>query len=198
MKFFTLLLFLFLNFCSFSQTKCPDEIKNFTGICCEFHPNGIISQQKKFKNGLLVGEIKYYDEKGYLINYEYLKDESILNESFSDPIAIEEELQDDIVYTFVEQEAQFPGGTDSMNKFIVNSLKYPRDFAGKVKIYAKFVIEKDGSISGIEILRGIENCIECSEEVIRVLKSMPRWIPGLNNGKKVRSRFQIPFNFNPN
>ncbi len=189
MKFFVFLLILFSNFCCFSQTKCPEEIKNFTGICCEFHPNGIISQQKKIKNGELVEEIKYYDEKGYLIT----------NNSFDESVAIPvKPNHSDSIHYFVEKEAIFPGGNSEMMKFINKSLNYPKiDFVESFTctVYIDFVIEIDGSISTINIKRGCPDCSECEKEVIRVIKLMPKWNPGQTNGKNVKSQVRIPIKF---
>ena len=189
MKFFVFLLILFSNFCCFSQTKFPEEIKNFTGICCEFYPNGIISQQKHFKNGELVGEIKYYDEKGYLI----------INNSFDEPAAVQNEASINDIECFQnEKEAEFPGGYREMNKFFTQNLKCPKNYKEGGRVFARFIVEIDGSLTDIVIYKAIPNCPQCSDEVIRILKSMPKWNPAENNGKKVRTRFQIPFNFSPN
>jgi len=100
------------------------------------------------------------------------------------------------VYVYIEQIPEFPGGETALYKYIANNIVYPKEaqinnIQGTV--YASFVVEKDGSISNIEILRGIG--YGCDEEVIRVLSEMPDWTPGIQKGKAVRARYNIPVKF---
>jgi protein TonB len=105
---------------------------------------------------------------------------------------------DKTVYTFVDKIAEFKGGTDKMYKFLSNNIRYPQsaiDNNISGKCYIKFIVEKNGQISNAIIQRGIENCSDCNNEALRVVKSMPKWKPSLLNGKKVRSYFLLPINF---
>ena len=100
------------------------------------------------------------------------------------------------IFTRVEQEPSFPGGEEARIKFIVNNLKYPESAKKngiQGTVYVSFVVETDGYISNIQILRGIGS--GCDEEVIRVMKLMPAWIPGKQNGKKVRVQYNMPVKF---
>ena len=92
------------------------------------------------------------------------------------------------IYEAVEEDAEFPGGKPS--DFV--SSHFNPDAAADVegKIIVRFVVELDGSISNIELARGLSP--EANREAIRVIRSMPRWKPGKNNGKAVRSRFSLP------
>ncbi|MGR3812273.1 energy transducer TonB [Jiulongibacter sp. NS-SX5] len=97
------------------------------------------------------------------------------------------------IFTAVEQQPEFPGGTAEMYKFIGNNIKYPAaaqraNVSGRV--FVKFVVEKDGSIGKIDVLKGIG--FGCDEEAIRVIKAMPKWNPGRQNGKNVRVWFTMP------
>ncbi|WP_304235342.1 energy transducer TonB [Jiulongibacter sediminis] len=97
------------------------------------------------------------------------------------------------IFTAVEQQPEFPGGTSEMYKYIGNNIKYPAaaqraNVSGRV--FVKFVVEKDGSIGKIDVLKGIG--FGCDEEAIRVIKSMPKWNPGRQNGKNVRVWFTMP------
>jgi periplasmic protein TonB len=99
----------------------------------------------------------------------------------------------DEIFTSVEQQAEFPGGTKEMYGFLGKNIKYPSaaqraNVSGKV--FVKFVVEKDGSISDVNVLKGIG--FGCDEEAIRVIKSMPRWSPGKQNGRAVRVYFTMP------
>jgi protein TonB len=92
------------------------------------------------------------------------------------------------IYEAVEEDAEFPGGKPS--DFV--STHFNPDAAADVegKIIVRFVVELDGSISNVEVARGLSP--EANREAIRVVRSMPRWKPGKNNGKAVRSRFSLP------
>ena len=92
------------------------------------------------------------------------------------------------IYEAVEEDAEFPGGKPS--DFV--SSHFNPDAAADVegKIIVRFVVELDGSISNVEVARGLSP--EANREAIRVIRSMPRWKPGKNNGKAVRSRFSLP------
>jgi protein TonB len=100
------------------------------------------------------------------------------------------------IFTAVEQMPEFPGGTTEMYRFINNNIKYPAaaqraNVSGRV--FVKFVVEPDGSIGNIEVLKGIG--FGCDEEAIRVIKSMPKWNPGRQNGKNVRVFFNMPISY---
>ena len=101
------------------------------------------------------------------------------------------------VFTLVEDEAEFPGGIEAMMKFLSVNIKYPQG-AKEEKITGKviitFVVEKDGSINEIKILRDIG--YGCAEEAKRVVKLMPKWKPAKQRGKAVRQQFVLPVIFN--
>jgi protein TonB len=103
------------------------------------------------------------------------------------------------VFTYVEIMPKFPGGQDSMNRFIQRNLQYPdlaRDNNIQGTVYACFVVEKDGKVDEVKILRSmIPPCIACDSEVIRVIKKMPKWKPGAQQGKPVRVQFNLPVKF---
>jgi len=105
-------------------------------------------------------------------------------------------LPQDSVYKKVDVPPEFPGGRQAMNKFIVENLKYPEkalkaNVSGTV--YIQFVVEKDGNLSDIELLRGIGH--GCDKEAIRVVKMMPKWKPGKKDSKSVRVKMVMPFAF---
>jgi periplasmic protein TonB len=107
-----------------------------------------------------------------------------------------EKPKEDEIFTTVEQQAEFPGGTREMYKFLGANIKYPAaaqraNVSGKV--FLQFVVNTDGSIVDIQPLKGIG--FGCDEEAIRVVKDMPKWTPGKQNGRSVRSRFTLPVNF---
>lgn len=110
-----------------------------------------------------------------------------------DTTAVEKE---DLPFQMLDVEPQFPGGTEAMMEFISNNTKYPaiaRDQGIQGRVFVTFVVEKDGSISNVEIIRGVHASLD--KEAIRVMKSMPKWKPGEQAGKAVRSQMRLPFNF---
>lgn len=103
---------------------------------------------------------------------------------------------EDEVYVFVEEYPSFPGGEEALYKFIDDNLRYP-DEAREVNVTGtvviRFVVEKDGSISNATIAREI-GC-GCGREALRVVNMMPRWNPGKQGGKPVRTEFILPVQF---
>lgn len=107
-----------------------------------------------------------------------------------------EEGEGEKIFTFVEEEPSFPGGMDAMYKFIAMNLNYPEKAIEKGitgTVLVKFVVEKDGSITHIRVTRDIGG--GCGDEVIRMMKAMPRWKPGKSSGKPVRVEFMLPVAF---
>lgn len=96
----------------------------------------------------------------------------------------------------VEQMPRFPGGDTELMKFLANNLKYPavaaeNDIQGRVVI--RFVVGKDGSVSDITVLRPLDP--SCDREAVRVIKSMPKWIAGMQNGRNVPVYYTLPVLF---
>ena len=104
--------------------------------------------------------------------------------------------EEDTVYQIVEQMPQYTGGEEAMMKYVAENIKYPqaakdKNIAGRV--FVSFVVEKDGSVNEVKVMRGIGG--GCDEEAVRVIKGMPKWKPGIQKGKPVRVSYQIPINF---
>jgi protein TonB len=96
----------------------------------------------------------------------------------------------------VDVEAEFPGGVAAMNRWISENVNYPEEAIemGEMgRVYVQFVVERDGTISNVNIVRGVSKSLD--DEVRRLIKSMPIWIPGMAEGKAVRTRCTLPVNF---
>ncbi|MDO8993788.1 MAG: energy transducer TonB [Daejeonella sp.] len=96
----------------------------------------------------------------------------------------------------IENYPEFPGGHSAFIKFLSRNLKYPETAVEKGiegKVLISFIIEKNGRLSNIKILRGIG--YGCDEEAIRVLEKSPEWKPGIQNKQKVRVAYTLPINF---
>ncbi len=117
------------------------------------------------------------------------------NYSFNEPAPPVEEAKPQ-VFTFVEQMPAFPGGEAEMMKFIYKNIRYPpaaRENGIDGKVVLQFVVDESGSISDIQVLRDIGG--GCAEEAIRVVKLMPPWKPGKQNGNAVKVYFKLPVTF---
>ncbi|HOU69070.1 MAG TPA: TonB family protein [Paludibacteraceae bacterium] len=109
---------------------------------------------------------------------------------------VQEPQKEEKPYIQVEQMPQFPGGNEAMLKYIASNLRYPtiaQENGIQGKVYVRFVIDKNGKISHAEVLRGLDST--CDKEAIRVILSMPQWIPGKQNGKTVPVVFTVPVHF---
>lgn len=100
------------------------------------------------------------------------------------------------VYIVVDQMPEFPSGDKGLYQFIADNIKYPaeaKEEGIKGRVYVNFIVESDGSVSDIRVLRGIGG--GCDEEAVRVVKSMPRFKPGMQDGETVRVSYTIPVFF---
>jgi TonB family protein len=113
------------------------------------------------------------------------------------PAEISRQLTDEEeVFVTVEESAEFPGGINGLTKYLSENIQYPEPArAAQVEgmVFMQFVIGKDGSIRDITLLKGIG--FGCDEETKRVIKSMPAWKPGKQNGKVVNMRYTMPVEF---
>lgn len=108
----------------------------------------------------------------------------------------EEEVDDSTPFVIVEQQPEFPGGQSALMAYLSKSIKYP-PFAAENGIQGRttlsFTVEKDGSISNIEVMRSPAE--ELSKEAVRVVQAMPKWKPGKQRGKAVRVKYVLPVTF---
>lgn len=106
---------------------------------------------------------------------------------------------DEEVFVVVEHDPEFPGGMEKLYRYLASNIHYPAEAkAEKIqgRVFVSFVIEKDGSVSNIKLLRDIGG--GCGEEAVRVVAAMPRWKPGRQHGRRVRTQYNLPINFNLN
>jgi protein TonB len=111
------------------------------------------------------------------------------------PQVIEQPVEREI-FTVVEEQPSYPGGDEARIKFLQDNIKYPeeaKELGIQGKVFVTFVVEVDGSITDVRVLRGIGG--GCDEEAIRVVKAMPRWVPGKQRGVPVRVQFNLPIKF---
>ena len=113
-----------------------------------------------------------------------------------DTDAPEEEVYEEEIFTIVEKMPEFPGGIEALFSYLGKTLTYPamaKDAKIQGKVYVTFVVDRDGSIANVKVLRGIGG--GCDEEAVKVIKKMPKWEPGRQRGKAVRVQYNLPINF---
>jgi len=145
-------------------------------------------------------EFNEYDHKTLSIHLELVAHTSIVHKHYSydtNPVLIHnvEEIEEPVI--FAEIEPEFPGGMEGLMKYIDENIKYPPiciESGIEGRVYLSFIIEKDGSVSTIKLLRGVQEHMD--REAIRVIKNMPKWKPGeMSYGRKVRVKYNVPVTF---
>ncbi len=106
------------------------------------------------------------------------------------------DIQPTLMGDVVEQMPSFPGGPQALLNYLSEHINYPEGYEeicvqGRVVI--TFVVEKDGSLSDITVLKSLEKAFD--EEALRAVKSMPKWIPAMQNGEPVRAKYTVPITF---
>ena len=99
-------------------------------------------------------------------------------------------------YDVVEQMPCFPGGQGKLVEFIEENMQYPKECAEKGiygRVIVAFVVERDGQLSNIRVVKSVHRALD--KEALRIVKLMPRWIPGKQNGIAVRVKYIIPIRF---
>ncbi|MEO8934821.1 MAG: TonB family protein [Xanthomarina sp.] len=94
------------------------------------------------------------------------------------------------VLSYVEKMPQYPGGQDAMSKFISDNIVYPKQTIKEGRVFVTFIVRKNGKITDVSVLRGFDEYYD--NECVRLVKMMPNWIPGEQNGKKMNVQFVLP------
>lgn len=108
----------------------------------------------------------------------------------------EEEIVEAEIFTVVESMPEYPGGMAKLMSYLGNSIKYPplaKESGIQGRVFINFVVEPNGSISNVKVLRGIGG--GCDEEAVRVVSQMMKWKPGMQRGKPVRVSYNLPVKF---
>lgn len=104
------------------------------------------------------------------------------------------------IYDIVEQDAEFPGGTDSLRRYIIDNIRMDSiigftDNDMYNKVFVRFVVNREGIVERATIDRASDYCPPCNKEALRLVRSMPKWSPGLINGQPVAMYFRLPIIF---
>jgi len=129
------------------------------------------------------------------INTEDKKDVEVVIQA---PVeVVEEEEEEEVVFVIVEDMPEFPGGQQALFKYLSDNVKYPtmaQENGVQGRVICQFVVNKDGNIVDIEVVRSAGDA-SLDKEAVRVIKSMPKWKPGKQRGKAVRVKYTVPVNF---
>ena len=112
------------------------------------------------------------------------------------PVVETKEVEEDVIHVSVEVMPEFPGGSAELLKYLSTHIKYPtmsQEMGSQGRVIVQFVVDKDGSITNPTVVRGVDAYLD--KEAIRVISGMPKWKPGVQNGKKVRVKYTVPVVF---
>ena len=162
----------------------------YDGKYIVYFKNGVVKKHINYKQGKINGKL--------LTNWENGNPKRI--ESFENDKSLEgkcfDSLGHDIAFFDYWIPPYYPGGKEELIKYLGNQMVYPKKMiknAIEGKIYIRFIVDKSGSISNAKVLKGGEKLFE--EEALRVVREMPKWIPGKIEGEPVRTYFDLPVNF---
>ena len=164
-------------------------------------PPAALEQKVKFVAPIVTTEevvedadIFNQDELAQTSNEAVAVTEEVAVETKVEVIEVPEEKKE--VFTIVEEMPSFPGGEAERNKFLATNIVYPQQATEngiQGTVYVSFVVDSKGNVTDVKVLRGIGG--GCDEEAVRVVKMMPQWHPGKQNGKQVRVLFNMPIYF---
>ena len=116
---------------------------------------------------------------------------------FVDDVMVEEDVQEEEIFIVVSKPASFPGGIKKMYEYLSKNMRYPKaslDKGSRGTTTLRFVVEKDGRITHVEVIRYSGDSY-LDKEAIRLASTMPKWQPAEQNGRAVRSYFTLPVKF---
>lgn len=133
------------------------------------------------------------DVKGNSDNGEVLK---VTQRVADEPVKVEKPEVETKIFDVVEQMPSFPGGNSALMQYLAQNIKYPvvaQENGVQGRVVVSFVVERDGSITDVRVVRSVDPSLD--REATRVVKSMPNWIPGKQNGSAVRVKYNVPVAF---
>jgi len=139
--------------------------------------------------------LEIVDDEEEIVEVE-IEDQEVKEDTKVEIKQREEEVEEEQIFTIVEEMPSFPGGEAELFKYLGKNIKYPQmatDAGISGVVYVTFVVDKDGKIRDAKVLRGIGG--GCDEEAVRVVKSMPTWKPGKQRGKSVTVQYNLPIRF---
>ena len=104
-------------------------------------------------------------------------------------------IEDVFDFHIVDEKPEFPGGNECLFEYLSKAIRYPRLGGCGIqgRVICQFIIHEDGSINDINVIRSLDRDLD--KEAVRIIKEMPKWEPGIHQGKPVKVRYTIPINF---
>ena len=146
------------------------------------------TQDETEKSDVAISSVTF--DQGSDEGQEVLKQNQVVVEK------VEEKPEETKVFEVVEQMPQFPGGDAALMQFLSSHIKYPvvaEENGIQGRVVGTFVVERNGSISDVRVVKSVDPSLDT--EAVRVIKSMPNWIPGKQNGSPVRVKYTVPVTF---
>lgn len=163
------------------------------------YENGQTEWEGNYVSGEKNGVWKKYNKEAILRHREEWKAGNAKGYTFLNEVEKAEYGVDSLYYREIEKSAEFKGGLTGFYRYISNNLKYPKKakrWGVEGKIIVSFIVDKDGSIENVTILRGIG--AGCDEETIDTVERSPKWMPGQQRGLNVRQKVALPVIFKLN
>lgn len=133
------------------------------------------------------------DEELEIMDTEMSQDDIV---DFSNMVFEEETRDEGEIFMIVEEMPEFPGGTEALQKYLSQSVRYPviaQENGIQGRVYIQFVINQNGEVTNATILRGVDPSLD--REALRVVEAMPKWKPGKQRNRPVRVSYTVPINF---
>ena len=159
----------------------------------EWYELGQLRTEKNYKNGIVNGELLTYWENGQTKRRDFYEDGVLKNGKVWNEKGRKVKYYDYII------SPEFQGGISNLYKYLQSNVRYPQASKSsgiEGRVVVNFVVEKDGTISNARVVVSVNN--ELDAEALRVVNKMPKWIPGLIDGKIVRVGFTLPIKFSLN
>ena len=171
----------------------PYSDKKLHGKRKEWYENGQIGKDIDFENGKLNGQLLTYWDNGQLKRHDNYENGKLIEGEVWNSDGEEAEY-----YNFKIM-PEFPGGINDLVQYLGKNVKYPKKSQRKGiegRVLVSFVVEKDGSVSNVRVIESVNDQLDT--EAVRVVKKMPKWEPGMEDGKTVRVSFNLPIKFRLN
>ena len=171
----------------------PYSEKKLHGKRKEWYENGQIRKDIDFENGKLNGQLLTHWDNGQLKRKDTYKDGKLIEGKVWNSDGKEAQY-----YNF-EIMPQFPGGINDLVQYLGKNVKYPKKSQRKGiegRVLVNFIVEKDGSVSNVRVIESVNDAMDA--EAVRVVKKMPKWEPGMEDGEKVRISFNLPIKYRLN
>jgi len=163
------------------------------GVSKRYFEGGQLADSALYKDGILNGRSIYFHPNGQISSIEEYKEGFLQSAEIFDENGRKNNFSNDPTI-----DAEYPNGLDSMNAFLARNIEYPeiaRDLGLEGKCILQFMVDFDGTVKDLRILRGVPDCFECDKEAMRVVKLMPKWKPGKVHNRVDKSYFYLPVSF---